>query len=447
VNVQPQARIAPARECAHRVIRAVFTDGAFADRLLHRFSRELDTRDRQLAMRLTYGTVQRRLTLDYLIESLSERSPAKLDQVVLTALRMGLYELLYMDGAPDRAVVNDAVELARRNGSSGHKLVNAVLRRATREGASLLSGLSEETAEQAAVMHSHPPWIARRWFSELGPENARALLAAGNLPAETALRVNTLQSDIETVASELPLATRTDPELPEALVIDGPFDTHGSPLWSAGALLAQARGSMLVARILDPQPGERVLDLCAAPGNKSTHIAALMGGEGEVVAVEHSRRRAEALSRNVRRLGAHSVRVEVSDAAAPRAGEDQFDRVLVDPPCSGLGTLQGHPDLRWRTSEEEVERHAKLQGEILASAARALRPGGVLVYSTCTISATENERLIATFLDRHPDFGVDQPPQRMEQLRHPAPLARDFVLTLPHRDHTQGFFIARLRRS
>jgi 16S rRNA (cytosine967-C5)-methyltransferase len=296
-------------------------------------------------------------------------------------------------------------------------------------------------------MHSHPPWIARRWFSELGPEDARALLAAGNLPAETALRVNTLQSDIETVASELPVATRTDPELPEALVIDGPFDTHGSPLWTAGALLAQARGSMLVARILDPQPGERVLDLCAAPGNKSTHMAALMGGEGEIVAVEHSRRRAEALSRNVRRLGAHNVRVEVSDAATPRTGEDRFDRVLVDPPCSGLGTLQGHPDLRWRTSEEEVERHAKLQGEILASAARALRPGGVLVYSTCTISATENERLIATFLDRHPDFGVDQPPQRLEHLRHPSPLARDFVLTLPHRDRTQGFFIARLRRN
>jgi 16S rRNA (cytosine967-C5)-methyltransferase len=447
MSAAKQAKIAPARECAHRVVRSVFQDGAFADRELHRCARELDTRDRQLAMRLAYGTVQRRLTLDHLIESLSERSPAKLDPVVLTTLRMGLYELLYMDGAPDRAVVSDAVELARRNGSSGHKLVNAVLRRGTREGRELLDELSDQSAEQAAVMHSHPTWIAERWFSELGAGEARALLASGNQPAETALRVNTLQSDRAIVARELPVQTRTDPNLPEALIIDGPFDTHGSPLWSAGAILAQARASMLVARALDPQPGERVLDLCAAPGNKSTHLAALMGGEGEIVAVEHSRRRAEALRRNVQRLHARNVRVEVVDAAVARAPGDLFDRVLVDPPCSGLGTLQSHPDLRWRASEEAVERYASVQGEILASAAQALRPGGVLVYSTCTISATENERLIASFLEHHPDFGVDQLPAWLHPLAHPSPGARNFVLTLPHRDRTQGFFIARLRRS
>jgi 16S rRNA (cytosine967-C5)-methyltransferase len=440
-------QIAPARVCAHRVIRAVFEEGAFADRLLHRSSRELDARDRQLAMRLTYGTVQRRLTLDHLIESLSERASAKLDQVVLASLRMGLYELLYTDGAPDRAVVNDAVELARSNGSSGHKLVNAVLRRGTREGATLLDELSDRTPEQAAVMHSHPLWITRRWFSELGAEEARALLAAGNRSVESALRVNTLQSDVARLAHELPVATHTDPNLPEALILDGPFDSHGSPLWSAGAFMAQSRASMLVARILDPQPGERVLDLCAAPGAKSTHLAALMQGKGEVVAVEHSRKRAGALARNVQRMHAPSVRVEVADGAKVRARGDLFDRVLVDPPCSGLGTLQSHPDLRWRVSEEAIEQHVGVQGEILESGARALRPGGVLVYSTCTVSATENECLIASFLDRHPDFQVDEPPPRLDSMRHPAPGARNFVLTLPHRDQTQGFFIARLRRS
>jgi 16S rRNA (cytosine967-C5)-methyltransferase len=443
----PGPQIAPARVCAHRVIRAVFEEGAFADRLLHRSSQELDARDRQLAMRLTYGTVQRRLTLDYLIKSLSERAPAKLDQVVLAALRMGLYELLYMDGAPDRAVVNDAVELARLNGSSGHKLVNAVLRRGTREGATMLGELSDHTPEQAAVMHSHPLWLTRRWFSELGADDARLLLAAGNQPTESALRVNTLQSDTATLAAKLPVATRTDPNLPEALIIDSPFDAHGSPLWSAGEFMAQSRASMLVSRILDPQPGERILDLCAAPGAKSTHLAALTQGDGEVVAVEHSRKRAGALARNAQRMHAKNVRVEVVDAALRRPAGDLFDRVLVDPPCSGLGTLQSHPDLRWRSSEETLEQHAILQGQILASGARALRPGGVLVYSTCTVSATENERLIASFLDRNNDFQVDEPPQRLDGLRHPSPEARRFVLTLPHRDHTQGFFIARLRRS
>ncbi len=187
---------------------------------------------------------------------------------------------------------------------------------------------------------------------------------------------------------------------------------------------------MLVARTLDPSPGERVLDLCAAPGGKSTHLAALMQGSGEVVAVERNRRRAGSLERTVQRLRATNVRVELADAEHKRSDGPAFDRVLVDPPCSGLGTLQARADLRWRVTPEAIAQMAQAQARILAAGADALRPGGVLVYSTCTISATENEHLIAAFLDSHPDFALD-----------------DVVLTLPHRDHTAGFFIARLRRS
>jgi 16S rRNA (cytosine967-C5)-methyltransferase len=424
------ARVAPARRCAYVVLRRVFEDGAYADRALRGEAKELDARDRALAMRLAYGAVQRKGTLDFLIERLAERPVARLDARLLAALRLGLYELLYLGGAPDHAVVADGVELAKGGARGGHGLVNAVLRRGAREGGELLAELDDQTPAQAAVKHSHPEWIARLWWDQLGASDARALMAYDNEPGELALRANTLLTDAATLAGELPVATHTDPDLPEALVLEGPFDAHDSPAWSAGAFLAQSRAAMRVARVLDPRPGERVLDLCAAPGGKSTHLAALMGGEGEVVAVERNARRAGMLARTAQRLHAANVRVEVADAAVERPEGATFDRVLVDPPCSGLGTLQARADLRWRVGPEHVREMTHTQAAILAAGAAAVRPGGVLVYSTCTISATENESQIAAFLDAHRDFSSDE---RMT--------------TLPHRDHTAGFFIARLRRS
>ena len=421
---------AKARVCAYTVLRRVFEDGAYADRALQGEAKELDARDRALAMRLVYGAVQRKGTLDYLIERLAERPAEQLDARLLAALRLGLYELLYLSGAPDHAVVADAVELAKGGARGGHGLVNAVLRRGTREGAALLSELSDDTPQHAAVKHSHPEWIARLWWEQLGADDTRALMAYDNEPGEVALRVNTLLTDAATLAGELPVATHGDPELPEALVLEGPFDAHDSPAWRAGAFLAQSRAAMHVSRVLDPQPGERVLDLCAAPGGKSTHLAALMGGEGEVVAVERNSRRAGMLTRTAQRLHVPNIRVEVADAASARPEGAVFDRVLVDPPCSGLGTLQARADLRWRVTPEDVSEMTRTQAAILAAGAAALRPGGVLVYSTCTISPTENELQIIAFLNAHPDFSRDE-----------------LMRTLPHRDHTAGFFIARLRRS
>ena len=439
------AAIAPARRCAYTVIRRVFEQGAYADRALQSEARELDARDRALAMRLAYGTIQRRGTLDHLIERLASRPVTKLDAPLLAALRLGVYELLYLSGAPDRAVVADCVELAKTQRGSGHGLVNAILRRVGREGASaLLGALREDTPEQAAVAHSHPSWIARLWWQELGPEAARALMACDNQPGELALRVNTLCAKPADVALELDVPTHRDPELPEALVLDGPLDLHGSNLWESGALLAQSRAAMLVARSLDPQPGERVLDLCAAPGGKSTHIAALMRDEGEILAVERNRVRAAELADTARRLHAHSIRVELADAALARPEGSVFDRVLVDPPCSGLGTLQARPDLRWRVTAEDVEKLAQIQMAILTAGAQALRPGGVLVYSTCTISPAENEHQIERFLDQNSHFALED--LSHEQQSHVHPSMPKALLTMPHRDRTAGFFVARMRR-
>ncbi len=449
------AKIAPARVCAYVVLRRVFERGAYADRTLQAESKQLDARDRALAMRLAYGAVQRRLTLDHLLAGFTERPPGQLDAPVLAALRLGLYELLYLRGAPDHAVVADAVELAKTQGRSGHGLVNAVLRRAQREGAALLDALTDDTPEHASVKHSHPEWIVRLWWRELGPDAARALLAFDNEPGEVALRANTLVTDAPTLAAQLrsgdsPISTHFDPEIPEALVLEGQFDVHGSALWREGAFLAQSRAAMLVARALAPEPGERVLDLCAAPGGKSTHLAALMQGRGEVLAVERNPARAGALARTAQRLRAGNVRIEVADAARARAEGAVFHRVLVDPPCSGLGTLQARADLRWRVTPETIAEMGRTQSAVLDAGAQALRPGGVLVYSTCTISPAENESPIAAFLDSHPDFALDDLAAELPGFALASTASSGsrsgLVLTLPHRDHTAGFFIARLRR-
>ncbi len=408
----------------------MFEHGAWADEALRAQATSLDGRERALAMRLAYGAIQRRATLDHLIGSLSERDPRRIERPLVNVLRLGLYELLYLEGAPEYATVAQSVELAKHESRAGHGLVNAVLRRAGREGrTALVDGLPEGTPEQAALKHSHPEWVARLWWRTLGPDQARALMAADNEPSEVALRANTLVGDAGELARRLPVDSHGDPCLPEAVVLEEPFDLHGSPLWEQGAVLAQSRAAMLVSRTLAPAPGERVLDLCAAPGGKTTHLAALMEGSGEVVGVERDRRRAGVLARTAQRMRAANVRVEVADAAEPR-GEAPFDRVLVDPPCSGLGTLQARPDLRWRIQEGSVAELARRQREILEAGALALRPGGLLVYSTCTISPDENERVIAAFLESRPEFAQDG------EVRQ----------TLPHRDRTAGFFIARLRR-
>ncbi len=436
------------------VLRRVFEHGAYAEKALQAESGRLDRRDRALAMRLSYGTIQRKGTLDYLIGQLAERPVERLDPPLQAALRLGLYELLYLSGSPDRAVVADGVELAKRNGRGGHGLVNAVLRRAAREGPkALLGALSDATPAEAAVMHSHPEWIARLWWERLGAEGARALLAYDNEPGEVALRANTLVTDVDRLSQELATAsvlTHRDTQIPEALVLEGALDIYDSPLWGQGAFIAQSRAAMLVAHALAPAADERVLDLCAAPGGKATHLAALMQGTGSVLAIERNRARAGALERTARRLHAHNVRVELGNAAVARSDGVEFDRVLVDPPCSGLGTLQARADLRWRLSPERVEQMAGLQAAILAAGAEALRPGGVLVYSTCTISTIENEHVIANFLESHADFSLDDLVPELPAFADDGSSEHGLpgtALTLPHRDRTAGFFIARMRRS
>jgi 16S rRNA (cytosine967-C5)-methyltransferase len=379
-------------------------------------------------MRLAYGTVQRCGSLDFVAEQLVKGQLRRLEAPVLAALRVGLFQLLYMDGVAEHAAVNETVELVKRASHAGASLVNAVLRRGAREGRVILSQLHEGAPDGAALLHSVPLWLAELWWEELGAETAVALLRAINDPAESAVRINTLVSTVERALADLPVPAHRASGLPEGIVLEAPFDSHGSELFERGAIMPQSRASMVVTRMLDPRPGERVLDLCAAPGAKTTHIAALIENDGSIVAVERHPGRAAALERTCARLDASCVQLEVADAR-DRRGDGPFDRVLVDPPCSGLGTLQSRPDLRWRASRDAIDELADIQSRILAAAGEATRPGGVLVYSVCTISRAEGEQVLERFLAQHGQFGVE-----------------DRVQLLPHRDGTDGFFIARLKR-
>jgi 16S rRNA (cytosine967-C5)-methyltransferase len=442
--------VTPARACAFTVLRRVFEEGAWADRALRGEAERLrlDARERALATRLAYGAVQRRATLDHLIEGWTERPADALEPAVLAALRLGVFQLAYLDRVPAHAAVGESVELTKASSRGGAGLVNAVLRRAAREAAARVARLTDATPAEAALAHSYPEWIAALWWDALGAVDARALMRAGNAPAEAVLRANTLKIDPAALRERLGVATRPappGPPLPEALVLDAPFDAHGAPEWESGLFMPQSRAAMAVARLLDPRPGEQVLDLCAAPGGKTTHLAALQGDDGRIVAVERHAGRAEALRRTAHRLGARSIEVRTADAATAAEEPAAFDRVLVDPPCSDLGTLASRPDARWRKSADAPARLARTQAAILDAGAAALRPGGTLVYSTCTISPAENEGVVSGFLARRPDFTADPLCSDVPVWQHPS--VGSFLLTLPHRHGTEGFFIARLRRA
>ena len=394
-------------------------------------------------MQIAYGTVQRRLTLDHMAGQLVQRTLDSLQPVVLAGVRVGLYQVLFLEGIPDHAAVDETVQLVKAESPGGAGLVNAVLRRAAREHDSLLAGLSDETPERAAIAHSVPEWLAELWWRELGSHEARALLRQLNRPAETALRVNGLIATADEVLRELPVPAHSAPHLAEGLVLEGPFDLPGSALFSRGAIMPQSRGSMLVARVLAPQAGETILDLCAAPGAKTTHLAALMSDRGQITAVERHPGRARALVQTCRRLRAGCIQVVAQDALELET-ERRYDRVLLDPPCSGLGTLQSRPDRRWRADAEAIIELTELQTRLLQSAAAATRPGGTLVYSVCTISRREGPDLIDAFLASESDWTADDLGGVYPQWRQSG--ARRYLQLLPHRDGTDGFFIARLRR-
>jgi 16S rRNA (cytosine967-C5)-methyltransferase len=453
------ARVSPARALAFATIRETFEQDAFTERAFRAGAERLglEGRERAQAQRLAYGAVQRRGTSDAAVERLAERSTRLLDPPVLAALRLGLYELLFADATPDHAAVDQAVELVKDAGA-GHAsgLVNAVLRRAARERGALTASLlsDDSTPEKAAIAHSAPLWLAEMWWRELGGDGARSLLAACNEPAEVAMRTGlggreALLGELSEAGvrareadSEWPLAA------PESIVIEGRTGDAVPSAVVGGELTPQSRGSAAVVEVLDPREGEHVLDLCAGPGIKTGQIAARMEDRGELISVELDPERAAEVARQADRLGLRSITVVEADATLGEVASG-FDRVLLDAPCSDLGALASRPDARWRKSPKVIERLAEVQAELLRRAARVLRPGGTLVYATCTISRRENEDRVAALL-ADAEAG-EVPPLRLDDLGAAAPTLASATeprcLQLrPDRDRTTGFFIARLKQ-
>jgi len=405
--VATRPAVAPARRAAYEVVLRVFEDDAYADRAFATVAERLDARDRALAQQMAYGTVQRVRTLDHAIETLGRRPVRKLDPPVRAALRLGAYQAAYLDGVPAHAAVNESVELVRAARlERAVPFTNAVMRRLTEGLPALLASLPE-----GPLKHSYPDWIFETWCRDWGEDEALALMRAQNEAPETVVRL--VRGEIEGEPTDVPGAWRVARVDEQAL--------------AEGRIWPQSRSSQLAGLAVGSRPGERVLDLCAAPGGKASMLA------GEVTAVELHEGRARELAENVRRLGAANVRVVNADGLALPGDLDGFDRALVDAPCSGLGVLAARPDLRWR-----AQPLPELQLALLRAAVARVKPGGSVTFSVCTLNADENEAVVDASGFAADDLGVEWP-----RFRHPK--RPEFLLTTPHRHGTSAFFIARLR--
>lgn len=414
----------------------------------------LGGRDAHLAWELVAGVTRRRATLDALLSEYSTHPLERADARVRGALRLGAYQLLYLDRVPAHAAVAESVGLVTELGHRTAGFVNAVLRRVAADGAGRLALLTTGDDERAlALRYSCPPWLVARWVKEWGRERAESLLAAADRPPERCLRVNRLVAGVDQARTALagegvetakPDARLWSATLPEALVYAGaPIESTGA--YREGMVTPQARAAQLVGVVAARgAPGAlRVADLCAAPGLKTAHLAALLPGSS-VLAVEVAEPRVRDIRATVARLHVERVEVLAADAAAlPAALDGSFDLVVLDAPCTGLGILSERPDLRWRRRPRDVARMAELQTKLARRAARLLRAGGALLYSVCTLTPEETVAVVEPLASAaglvFDDLGADFP-----ELRYPG--FGPALLTLPDRDGTSGFFIARLRR-
>jgi len=446
---------APARIAAYHALRAIDADRADLPSALARSRTHLpDDRDRSLAAEIVTGTLRWQRSLDHLVAHFAKRSLKSVDREVLQILRLSLYQLLHLDRVPASAVVDDAVDLtrtAKRGSASG--FVNAVLRSALRQRSRLplpprpgIAADRDAAIAYLGITHSHPDWLVGRWLDRHGFEAAEAWVRFNNETPRLTIRANTLRAGRSDVAAAL-TANRIETEstryAPDALTV-----TAGNPLRTPldGSFFVQDEASQLVAVAAGARPGERVLDLCASPGGKTIAMAGDMTGRGIVIASDVRAKRVALLRETVRISGAGCVRVTHVPASGALPFAPVFDRVLVDAPCSGLGTIRRDPDIRWRRFESDLEKLATDQRALLERAAPVVRPGGRLVYATCSSEPEENEQVVDAFLSHHPEFAAAD--LRMDApLLHPLLDDRGMLRTLPFAHRLEAFFAAAVVRS
>jgi 16S rRNA (cytosine967-C5)-methyltransferase len=425
-----------ARDVARRVLQRV-DEGAYATLALAGElgrARGLAAADRGLATELVYGVLKRRRRLDWALAGYAPRGLDALDERVLDALRLGAYQILFLR-VPAHAAVDDAVGAIKRlRGQKLANFANALLRRLARDGE---PPPPSEPLARLAVLESAPDWLARDAVARFGSDEAQAYLAALNVPAPLWLRANSLRASrdeaMRALARERPDATLTpSPRAPEAFRVDGAGDPAALRCFADGLATAQDLAAQLIAHLVEPAPGERILDACAGVGGKSTHLAALAGDRAQIDSADVSERKLDLGAELARRLGVTSTRPIVCDLTDPAAPlQLQYDCVLLDAPCSGLGVLRRHPEAKWRRQPEDSRALAELQARLVDALVPRVRPGGRFVYSVCTYSDDEGPCQLQRLLDRHPQLVPDGEP----------------LITWPHRDDADAFWAVRLRRA
>jgi 16S rRNA (cytosine967-C5)-methyltransferase len=443
-------RVSAARRTASEILRRVEDEKAFAAVLLASAGEELRADDRALCYELVLGVLRRQLWLDKAIEHYAGRTAASLDAPVRRALRLGLYQLRFLTRIPASAAVNESVNLAheaRLRSAAG--FINAVLRRATREPDYEPSADAPTELERLAVATSHPAWLLERWSNFAGAAEAESFAHANNRTPPVAFRVNPMRASEAEVIADLQAA---GVEVQRSQVVAGAWRVEPAggassarlrALTAEGAIYTQDEASQLVAHVVGARAGERVLDVCAAPGSKATQIAAYAGTGALVVAGDIHAHRLRVVRETAARQGLENIQAiayDAEDAPLPFAA-GAFRRVLVDAPCTGTGTLRHNPEIRWRITRADIAELAARQGRILANAARVVGIGGRLVYSTCSVEPEENEGVVASFLETQPAFELIRP-DVPEQLLTNEGAAR----TWPQRDDTDGFFVAAFER-
>lgn len=449
-----------AREAALQVLTAVEQEGAYSNLLLNGVLQKsgLSGPDAGLTTELVYGTLARLNTIDYYLEKLVTKGLAKLAPWVRNLLRLSFYQIYYLDRIPPHAAVNEAVNIAKRRGHQGISgMVNGVLRNVLRRKEELVLPDHLPAVQRIALEHSHPEWLVARWAEQYGEAAAEEICRSNNEPPSISVRVNlsriTREELLDSMLKE-GITAAASPLSPAGIVVRGGGNMALTSWYKDGLLSVQDESSMLVGEAVAPEPGMKVLDCCAAPGGKTCHMAELMDGRGEVIANDIHPHKADLIADQAARLGLDIVSTLSSDAAklAERFPPESFDRILLDAPCSGFGVIRRKPDLKWSKSPEDVEDIAGLQRELLDAISGLLKPGGLLVYSTCTIEPEENGDQIRRFLADHPEF-VLAPIQTGDMLASrgasdvaSAASARDSagLQLLPQDAMSDGFYIARL---
>jgi 16S rRNA (cytosine967-C5)-methyltransferase len=447
-----EAQYKSVRGVVAEILRKVDVRKAYAEVLLDHAlqSTSLFPRDRALATELLYGTLRWRMRLDAHLRPYIRRPLKTVDPHIRNLLRLTLYQLLFMERIPAYAAVNEAVELAKVHaGEKAGGFVNGVLRSILREKPQLPKPDPKELSALAEYW-SHPEWLIRHWIDYIGTQQIEALLQANNQAAPLVLRAALMTGTREVLLNSLQsegVGVSPTHWSPQGVAVPTGTAIRGLPGFAEGLFQVQAEASQLVAYLLAPRAGERVLDACAGLGGKTTHMAELMNDQGEIVAADISEKNLKKLAESVARLGLKSIRpfqADVSEPLLPPINQ-LYDRILVDAPCSGLGTLRSHPEIKWNRTQTDIKRLVHLQKRILAQTASYVKTGGVLVYATCTLSQEENEYLVANFLAEHKQFAVDDAASYLPEAAKKM-VRGSYFLALPHVHNTDGFFAARMRR-